>query len=152
MRASALIVLALAASPVEAKPVYCVLWPYSPSCQIELVPPDIEPPISAPAPAVPEPVYTYPPPAVTAPIIMPLITRPPAKPPVRPTKITPPAKANKPAAKPKKRIAVSLPWWCTLVPAGTPLKKMEDAAAARGVVVTEEYRAQARACLESKKP
>lgn len=148
MRAAALIVLALASSPVEAKPAQCVLWPYSPSCQIEVAPvpvpvpdpPPAAPVQSAPAPApLPAPVFV--PPPVAAPL--------PAPAPVRPVKAAPPPKRLT-FAKPKRKPA--LPWWCARVPAGTPLWMVKSAAIRElKRSLTDAEIKQAQACLASKR-
>lgn len=128
MRATALIVLALAASPVEARPWQCVLWPNT--CQMDQPPPEAAP---APVQAAPIPEVVAPPATVAR------------------------VKARPPVAKPRPRIRskwvkprrkqVAVPSWCSRVPKGTTMAQIEAAAPAWGVTLTPASRRQAEACL-----
>lgn len=141
MRASALIILVLAASPVEAKPWQCVLWPKT--CQMdEAIPAPPEPVQTAP---VPPPPIPPPPPAVAPPPAPAPRVMPPAP------KIAAPKRIKSNFAKPKRKTVTVQASWCAKVPSWATLSMIEAAASTRGVTMTEGQRQQALKCLESKR-
>jgi hypothetical protein len=73
-----------------------------------------------------------------------------AKPRPRPKAAPRPAPARK-AIKKKAAARSAIPAWCSSVPSWASVDQIETAAKARGIKVTARHRAQAQACLNSKK-
>jgi hypothetical protein len=125
MRTALILAAVLLATPAHAKPFMCVLFPKS--C--------IEPtaaPEPAPAPVAVPPVVVKPPPKAKP---LPRVIRPKYKP--------APAKARRRAA---------MPSWCDRIPSGTTMERVGSVAPLLiGRPLTATERAQARACIASKK-
>lgn len=143
MRSVLAIVLAVAASPVEARPWQCVLWPNT--CQLDQPPAPPEPSLPPPVPVQPAPL----PVPVPAPAPPPVVARPPAARP--PAKAAPAKRIKSTWAKPKRKPA-AMPAWCARVPAGTPLWMVKSAAIRElKRPLTDAEIGQAQACLASKR-
>lgn len=151
MKAALTIVIALAASPVEARPWQCVLWPNT--CQMDQPPSESVPlPVPVPVerpPIVPPTEPTVAPAPARAPLVVHRAPKAAAKP-VPAKKATPPKRIKSKFAKSKRRVATD-PSWCSRVPSWASLEMIEAAATARGIAMTERQRQQARDCLATKK-
>jgi hypothetical protein len=131
MKSALILAAVLIAAPAHAKPWQCVLWPKSCQAPVPVLIPAPDPPAVAA-----EPSKAVPPVAVPVPA---------AKPHPKP------ALAKSRRIKSKFKKAKTHTAWCSRVPSWATMGMIETAAKAHGVEMTDHYRAQAQACLNSKK-